>query len=125
MIVGTGIDMVEVARVRAAIERYGRRFLERVFTPAEIRYCQSRKNAGERFAGRFAAKEAALKALGTGLRGGISWRDVEISREPAGRPVIHFAGKAAEFAVRLGSRRASVSISHTAEQAIACVVLED
>ncbi len=124
MIVGTGIDIVEVARVAAAIKRFGRRFLERVFTENEIRYCQSKHNVMERFAGRFAAKEAAMKALGTGWRGGVQWKDFEVGREAGGRPSMHICGKAAEKATALGARRSSLSISHTAEHAIASVILE-
>jgi holo-[acyl-carrier protein] synthase len=124
MIVGTGVDIVEVPRVAAAIERHGARFISRVFTDAEIRYCDSKANRVERYAARFAAKEAALKAIGTGWRHGIGWRDVEVRREPGGRPTIGFAGKAAEFAARLGVARAFVSLSHTAEHAIAHVILE-
>lgn len=124
MIVGTGVDIVEVPRVAAAIARFGKRFLERIFTDAEIRYCQSRRNSTERFAARFAAKEAALKALGTGWGRGVAWREVEVRREPGGRPTVHFSGRAAEFAARLGMKQASLSLSHTAEQAIAQVILE-
>ena len=124
MIVGTGIDIVEVPRVAASIERFGARFLERVFTEAEIRYCRSKQNAAERFAARFAAKEAGLKAIGTGWRRGVAWKDVEVRREPGGRPTIAFSGKAAEFAAKLGVTRASLSISHTKEHAIAEVILE-
>jgi holo-[acyl-carrier protein] synthase len=124
MIVGTGIDIVEVPRVAASIGRFGARFLQRVFTDAEIRYCQSKQNAAERFAARFAAKEAGLKAIGTGWRHGVAWKDVEVRREPSGRPTIAFTGKAAEFAAKLGVTRASLSISHTKEHAIAQVILE-
>jgi len=124
MIVGTGVDIVEVPRVAAAIERFGKRFLERIYTEAEIRYCQSRRNSAERFAARFAAKEAALKALGTGWRMGVAWKEVEVRREPGGRPTVHFSGRAAEFAAKLGMKHASLSLSHTAEQAIAQVILE-
>ena len=125
MIVGTGIDIVEVPRVAATLERFGERFLKRVFTPAEISYCDSKMNRAERYAARFAAKEAGLKAIGTGLRGGISWRDLEVSREQGGRPTLSFSGKAASYAARIGARRTSLSISHTAQHAIAQVVLED
>lgn len=125
MIVGTGIDIVEVPRVAATLERFGERFLNRVFTPAEIRYCDSKLNRAERYAARFAAKEAGLKAIGTGLRGGISWRELEVSREPGGRPTLSFSGKAAAFAARIGARRTSLSLSHTAQHAIAQVLLED
>src|SRR5512142_3133444 len=117
MILGTGIDIIEVARVAATIERFGRRFLERVFTQAEIRYCDSKVNRAERYAARFAAKEAALKAIGTGWRNGIAWREVEVGHEPGGRPTIRFSGRAAEFAMRLGMKRAALSLSHTAEEA--------
>ncbi len=125
MIVGTGIDVIEVPRVAAAIERFGRRFLERVFTADEIRYCQSKVNQGERFAARFAAKEAGLKAIGTGWRGGIAWSEIEVRHAPGGRPILVYTGKAAEFAARLGVARVSLSLSHTAETAIASVILED
>ena len=125
VIVGTGIDIVEVARIAAAVERFGDRFLNRVFTPGEIRYCRSKQNAMERFAARFAAKEAGFKAIGTGWRHGVTWKDIEVGREPGGRPTVCYSGKAAEFATKLGVRRASLSLSHTAEQAIAQVILED
>ncbi|MGA2964211.1 MAG: holo-ACP synthase [Candidatus Korobacteraceae bacterium] len=124
MIVGLGIDIAEVDRIESAIRRYGQRFLQRVFTAAEIDYCQSKANAFERFAGRFAAKEAAMKAIGTGWKRGVKWRDFEVVREPSGRPVIRFSGVAADFAERLGMKRALVSITHTAAQAIAQVILE-
>ncbi len=125
MIVGSGVDITEVPRVAASIERFGERFLKRVFTDGEIQYCQSKHNKVERFAARFAAKEAALKALGTGLRMGISWREVEVTRMPGGRPTISFHGVAAQFYSRLGAKRAHLSLSHTEEHAIAYVILED
>ncbi len=124
MIVGTGIDIVEVPRVAAVLERYGRRFLDRIFTAEEIRYCDSKANRVERYAARFAAKEAAMKALGTGWRHGVRWRDLEVRRLPGSRPTLAFAGKAAEFAARLGMARASLSLSHTSAEAIAQVILE-
>ncbi len=125
MIVGTGIDIAEVPRIGAAIERFGDRFLRRVFTADEIRYCESKANRIERYAARFAAKEAALKAIGTGWKGGVAWVEVEVRREPGGRPTIAFHGKAGEFAARLGVKRAALSLSHTTDQAIAAVILED
>src|SRR6266481_4700419 len=124
MIVGTGVDITEVPRIKAALERFGDRFLARVFTPDEVHYCLGKANAAERLAARFAAKEAGMKAIGTGLRHGITWHDVEVLRLPGQRPVLKFSGKAAEFAARLGCKRAHLSISHTAEQAIAHVILE-
>jgi holo-[acyl-carrier protein] synthase len=125
MIVGTGVDISEVDRIAAAVRRFGDRFLKRVFTPAEVRYCMGKPNAAERLAARFAAKEAGMKAIGTGLRGGVTWQDVEVVRLPGQRPVLQFHGKAAEFAERLGCKRTHLSLSHTKEQAIAYVILED
>jgi len=125
MIVGTGVDIAEVPRIAAAIERFGERFLRRIFTDNEIRYCESKANKIERFAARFAAKEAALKAIGTGWRRGVAWRDVEVTREWGGRPTMVFHGVAGEFAAKLGVKRVHVSLSHTAEHAIAHVILED
>jgi len=124
MIVGTGVDIAEVDRIEAAVKRFGDRFLRRVFTPAEVRYCMGKLNAAERLAARFAAKEAGMKAIGTGLRHGISWQDVEVLRLPGQRHVLKFSGKAAEFAARLGCKRTHLSLSHTAGQAIAHVILE-
>ena len=124
MIVGTGIDLAEVPRIAAAIERFGDRFLRRIFTDAEIRYCDSKANRAERYAARFAAKEAGLKAIGTGWRRGVSWTDVEVGREPGGRPTIVFHGKAADFAAKLGVRNASLSLTHTKDTAMAQVILE-
>ena len=124
MIVGIGLDIAEVDRVEAAIGRHGERFLNRVYTEAERRYCDSKPNRFERYAGRFAAKEAAMKAIGTGWRRGVAWRDFEVQRAPSGQPIIHFGGKAAEIAESLGVKRALVTISHTAANAIAQVLLE-
>jgi holo-[acyl-carrier protein] synthase len=124
MIVGTGIDIAEVPRLRQSIERFGDRFLRRVFTEGEIRYCDSKANRAERYAARFAAKEAAMKALGTGWSHGVRWVDCEVVRQPGGRPAISFHGKAGEFAAKLGVKNSALSLSHTAEQAIAQVILE-
>ncbi|HJS98596.1 MAG TPA: holo-[acyl-carrier-protein] synthase [Terriglobales bacterium] len=124
MIVGTGIDVVEVPRVAAAIERFGQRFLERIYTKGEIRYCEAKANRVERYAARFAAKEAAMKALGTGWNRGVRWRDIEVRRQPGGRPTLAFSGKAAEFAAGLGTKNTALSLTHTASEAIAQVILE-
>ncbi|MDR3746957.1 MAG: holo-ACP synthase [Acidobacteriota bacterium] len=124
MIVGTGIDITEVNRIAASIQRFGRRFLERVFTADEIRYCESKANKAERYAGRFAAKEAALKAIGTGWSRGVTWQDVEVRRAPGGRATIAFHRKAAEFLQKLGAVRTQLSITHTGEIAMAQVILE-
>jgi holo-[acyl-carrier protein] synthase len=124
MIVGTGIDIAEVPRIRQSIARFGDRFLQRIYTAGEIRYCDSKANRAERYAARFAAKEAAMKALGTGWSHGVRWQDCEVTRLPGGRPTIEFHGKAGEIAAQLGVNHAALSLSHTAEQAIAQVILE-
>jgi holo-[acyl-carrier protein] synthase len=124
MIVGTGIDIADVERIATSIQRFGRRFVERVFTPEEIRYCESKANRAERYAGRFAAKEAAMKAIGTGWSRGVTWHDVEVQRSPGGRPTIAFHNHAAEFFRSLGAVRAHLSITHTKDSAMAQVILE-
>jgi holo-[acyl-carrier protein] synthase len=125
MILGTGIDLCEVARIRKAIQSaHGQRLVERVFTAREIAYAQERANLYERYAARFAAKEAGMKALGTGWRGGIAWQDLEVINLPLGRPTLVFHGKAAERASKMGVARVSLSLTHTAEQAMAMVILE-
>jgi holo-[acyl-carrier protein] synthase len=124
MIVGTGIDIAEVPRIGQAIERFGKRFLQRIFTAGEIRYCDSKANRVERYAARFAAKEAAMKALGTGWNHGVRWRDCEVVRTPGGRPTMTFHGKAGEFAAKMGVKNIALSLTHTTEQAIAQLILE-
>ncbi len=124
MILGSGVDLCEVPRIEAAIARYGRRFLERIFTPKEIAYADSKANRSERYAARFAAKEAGMKALGTGWRGGIAWRDFEVANLSSGRPTLQFHGRAAEIAAKLGVHHVALSITHTKEQALAMVILE-
>jgi holo-[acyl-carrier protein] synthase len=124
MIVGTGIDVIEVPRLAAAVQRFGDRFLQRIFTEGEIRYCDSKANRLERYAARFAAKEAGMKALGTGWNHGVRWRDVEVRRQPGHRPTLVFHGKAGEFAARMGVANIALSITHTETQAMAQVILE-
>jgi len=124
MIVGTGIDIAEVPRIRRAIERFGDRFLGRIFTAGERRYCDSKANRVERYAARFAAKEAAMKALGTGWNHGVRWVDCEVVRMPGGRPTLTFHGRAGEFAARMGVKNAALSLTHTSEQAMAQLILE-
>ena len=124
MIVGLGVDIAEVGRVKAAIERHGNTFLRRVFTQDEIAYCEKFRNKYERFAGRFAAKEAAMKALGTGWRCGVRWVDLEVVRERSGRPSIALAGEAAKIAERMGVKHIALSITHTDTQALAQVIFE-
>jgi holo-[acyl-carrier protein] synthase len=125
MIAGTGIDAVEIARIQSSIERFGARFLDRVYTAAEQAYClRKRRNAAESFAARFAAKEAAAKALGTGISRGVYWLEIEVVREPGGRPALRFHGRAAERAGRMGVRQSALSLTHTASLAFASVVLD-
>ena len=124
MIVGIGSDLAEVPRVREAIERHGERFLRRVFTEREINYCRSHRNADERFAARFAAKEAAMKALGTGWRRGVRWRDIEVSNAPSGKPCLDLSGKARELLGAIGGARILLTLTHTEHYALAHVVIE-
>jgi holo-[acyl-carrier protein] synthase len=125
MITGIGVDLCEVERIAAAVARHGERFLERIYTDAERAYCDSKPNRMERLAGRFAAKEAAMKALGTGWRRGVAWRDFEVASGDGGRPVIALHGRAREIAEETGVKRALVSISHVSSMAMAQVVMED
>ena len=118
-IVGTGIDIVNVARIAGAAERHGDRFLNRVFTPLEAEYCWSRGTPEQHLAGRFAVKEAVLKALKTGLTQGILWREVEVDRSPSGEPTVQLSGAAARRAEEMGIARIHVSLSHTGDHAIA------
>jgi holo-[acyl-carrier protein] synthase len=124
MIVGTGIDLAEVDRIRQAVERYGQRFLERIYTPAEIAYVERKANRFERYAARFAAKEAGMKAIGTGWRHGVRWQDFEVANLPSGRPTLRLHGEAARFAERLGVQSVSLSLTHTAKEGMAFVILE-
>ena len=125
MIVGTGVDLAEVPRIRASIERYGKRFIERIYTPAEIAYVERKANRYERYAARFAAKEAGMKAIGTGWRRGVRWQDFEVANLPTGKPTLRLHGVAAQVALRLGVKNIALSLTHTAEMALAHVILED
>ena len=124
MIVGMGVDIAETPRVQEAVERHGERFLKRVFTPKEIEYCQRHRNRYERFAARFAAKEAAMKALGTGWRRGVTWHDFEVQNQPGGKPCLQLSGRALEIYRGMGGSRILVSLTHTASYALAQVVIE-
>lgn len=124
MITGVGIDLEEVGRIRGAIERHGERFLQRIFTAAEIAYVEGTANRYERYTARFAAKEAGMKALGTGMLQGVGFRDFEVTNLAGGRPVLGLSGKAAEVAARQGVRTAQVSLTHTATHGMAVVILE-
>jgi len=125
VIVGLGLDIAEVDRMETAIGRHGAPFLERLFTPREVAYCESHKNRFERYAARFAAKEAAMKALGTGWSRGVRWRDIEVLNEPGGKPTLQLEGVAAEFAGRLGVKTISLSITHSGNLALAQVIFEN
>jgi holo-[acyl-carrier protein] synthase len=124
MILGTGVDIAEVPRIRESIERFGDRFLHRVFTEGEIEYCEAKAGRFESYAARFAAKEAGMKALGTGWNHGVRWRDIEVVRRKGQRPTIQFHGVAADIAAKLGTRNIALSVTHTSEQALAHVILE-
>jgi holo-[acyl-carrier protein] synthase len=125
MVLGLGTDLIETKRVQESIERFGERFLERVFTMGEIAYCRRKKNASESFAARFAAKEAGAKALGTGISRGVNWKELEVRRELSGKPTLHLSGRAAELAEAMGVRRLQLSLTHSRELAMAVVVAED
>jgi holo-[acyl-carrier protein] synthase len=124
VIVGMGIDLVEVHRIREAIERHGRRFIERIYTPAEIAYVERKANRYERYAARFAAKEAGMKAIGTGWKRGVRWQDFEVANLASGRPTLRLHGVAAQIADDLGVRNITLSLTHTAAQGMAVVILE-
>ncbi len=110
MVLGLGTDLIETKRIQESMDRFGERFLERIFTAGEIAYCSRKKrNAAESFAARFAAKEAGAKALGTGISRGVSWKEFEVKREASGRPSLHLSGRAAELAEAMGVRRVQLS----------------
>ena len=125
VITGSGIDAIEIRRIQRAVDRYGSRFLDRVYLAAEKAYCLRKRNSAESFAAHFAAKEAAAKALGTGISFGVSWLEIEVVRELSGRPSLRLHGRAAEIARRQGVAQSNLSLTHTADLAMASVVLED
>ena len=125
MVIGIGTDLMEIARIADSIERFGDRFLQRVFTPGEIEYCTRKKNSAESFAARFAAKEAGAKALGTGISRGVGWQELEVTRKPGERPMLTLKGRAAERARDLGIKRISLSLSHSRDVALAVVAMEN
>lgn len=124
MILGTGIDLAEVPRIREAFKRYGDKFRDRIYTPGEIAYVERKANRYERYAARFAAKEAGMKALGTGWRRGVRWHDFEVANLPSGRPTLALHGVAREIAENLGVDAISLSLTHTAELGTAFVIFE-
>ena len=124
MILGVGTDIVEIARIARSMERHGGRFTKRIYTDKETSYCEGFKRSAEHFAGRWAAKEAAGKALGTGIFGSVRFRDIEITNDERGKPLLAFAGSAAELAASMGATRLHVSIAHSDSHATAVVVIE-
>jgi holo-[acyl-carrier protein] synthase len=123
-VIGIGVDLVENARIQHSLDRFGERFLNRVFTPGEIEYCKSMKFPERHFAARFAAKEAVSKAFGTGIGKAMGWRDIDIRRKPSGEPFLVLDGGAKELSDERGVARALVTLSHTEHHAMACVVLD-
>lgn len=124
MIYGVGIDIVKIARIREALTNFGPRFQERIFTPVENAYCLKKKEPHLHYAIRFAAKEAFAKAIGLGMRVGITWKDIEISNEASGKPTLNLYGPSAELCARLDIQRKFVSLSHERDYGIAVVILE-
>ena len=126
MVLGLGSDLIEIERLEDSIERFGDRFLHRVFTVGEIAFCQLKKrSSAESFAARFAAKEAAAKALGTGISRGVTWQEIEVRRLPGERPTLSLSGRAAERAAAMGVRGMHLTLTHNREIAMAVVVLEN
>jgi holo-[acyl-carrier protein] synthase len=125
MILGIGTDLAEVARISKSVERFGERFLTRIYTAHECAYAMRKANWAERLAARFAAKEAGMKAIGTGLSRGVSWQHLEVSNEPSGRPTLRLYGAALAVAQSMGVKRISVSLTHSKATAFAVVILED
>jgi holo-[acyl-carrier protein] synthase len=124
LILGLGLDISEIDRIEAALTRHGAAILQRLYTPEEVAYCESHKNKFERYAGRFAAKEAGMKALGTGWRRGVRWRDIEVVREASGKPTLRLAGVALRIADGMGVRNISLTITHSGNLALAEVIFE-
>jgi holo-[acyl-carrier protein] synthase len=122
LIVGLGTDIVEIVRIGEMIDRHGEAFLNRIYTQEEIRYCQKRKHCNEAFAGRWAAKEAVMKALGTGFIRGIGWQDIEILAEKSGKPFVNIQGGAGEHAKKIGVERILITISHCRAYATATAI---
>jgi holo-[acyl-carrier protein] synthase len=123
-VIGTGVDLVECARIQRSVDRFGDRFLRRVFTDGEIKYSMSMKFPARHLAARFAAKEAASKAFGTGIGKAMGWRNIDIQKRPSGEPFLVLSGPAKELAERSGVTSALVTLSHTEQHAIASVVLQ-
>ena len=124
MILGTGIDLIEVARIASSFEKFGERFVNRILLPDEIAYCLSHKNPAPFLAARFATKEAVAKAFGTGIGAQLGWQDIEIRRKESGEPFVVLHGKGAELFAARGAGRLHISLTHTANHAAATAILE-
>ena len=122
-VIGIGTDLVEVARIEHSLERFGERFLQRVFTAGEIEYCQSMKFPARHLAARFAAKEAASNAFGTGIGKSLGWKDVDVRKKASGEPYLVLSGRAEAMANERGVTSALITLSHTDNHALACIVL--
>lgn len=125
MIVGLGLDITEIDRIEQVLARRGDALLRRLYTAREVAYCESHKNKFERYAARFAAKEAAMKALGTGWRRGVRWRDIEVVNASSGKPTLNLQGAARQIADQLRVRNISLTITHSGNLAVAQVIFED
>ncbi len=125
MVLGIGTDLAEVSRIERTVSHFGERFLARIYSRREREYALSKANSAERLAARFAAKEAGMKAIGTGWSQGVTWHDFEVVNAPSGRPSLRLTGKAEQIAQRMGVKRISLSLTHTATLAFAVVILED
>jgi holo-[acyl-carrier protein] synthase len=123
-VLGIGVDLVECARIQRSIDRFGDRFLHRIFTDGEIEYSMSMKFPARHLAARFAAKEAVSKAFGTGIGKAMGWRDIDVRKKPSGEPYLVFSGPAQELAAKRGVTAALITLSHTEHQAMACIVLD-
>jgi len=124
MIIGVGIDIIQNDRIRTSLERFGARFMNRIYTEIEIAYCSSCADPNIHFAARFAAKEAAFKALGTGWAAGVKWKDVEVQRLASGKPELHLYGEALERATAMGATRFHVSLTHDQLVSAAVVIFD-
>jgi len=124
MIVSIGVDIVEISRIAERVEEADSRFRQRLFTAGEIAYCENRASKVESYAARFAAKEAAMKALGTGWAEGVGWQDIEVVNDEAGAPSLKLTGRALERFQAIGARRSFLSLSHSKDTAIAQVIFE-
>ena len=123
-VIGIGVDLVECARIERSLERFGDKFLQRVFTKGEVEYSMSMKFPARHLAARFAAKEAVSKAFGTGIGKSMGWRDIDVHKKPSGEPFLVFGGGAEKLAKERGVTNALITLSHSEQHAVACIVLE-